>query len=42
MKKKIRCNFVDFWKGFDYKIHLYVLLDKYELQIDKEHPDFLE
>lgn len=41
MKKKIRCNFVDFWQGFDYKIHLCFLSDEYELQIDKEHPDYL-
>lgn len=41
MKKKIRCNFVDFWPGFDYKFYLWFLSDEYEFLIDKEHPDYL-
>lgn len=41
MKKKIYCNFVDFWLGFNYKTYFWYLSDEYDLQIDKEHPDYL-
>lgn len=41
MKKKIRCNFIDFWQGFDFKKHLGYLLSEYEIIIDEEHPDYL-
>lgn len=41
MKKKIRCSFIDFWPGFDYKYHLNFLLSEYDIIIDKENPDYL-
>lgn len=41
MKKKIRCYFTDFWKGFNYKGHLAFLLSEYDIIIDKENPDYL-
>ena len=41
MKKKIRCSFIDFWPGFDYKDHLNFLLSEYDIIIDKENPDYL-
>ncbi|WP_455637987.1 glycosyltransferase family 10 domain-containing protein [Parabacteroides sp.] len=41
MKNKIRCFFVDFWQGFDYRYHLAFLLSDYDIVIDKENPDYL-
>ena len=41
MKKKIYCNFVDFWLGFNYKTYFWYLSDEYDLQIEKDHPDYL-
>lgn len=41
MKQKVRCCFIDFWPGFDYKYHLAFLLSEYEIIIDKENPDYL-
>ena len=41
MKKKIRCYFIDFWLGFDYRYHLNFLLSEYDIIIDKENPDYL-
>ena len=41
MKKKIRCHFTDFWKGFNYKDILEVFLSEYELILDEKNPDYL-
>ncbi|WP_455640348.1 glycosyltransferase family 10 domain-containing protein [Parabacteroides sp.] len=41
IRKKARCNFTDFWEGFDYKNHFNFLLSEYEIIIDKENPDYL-
>ena len=41
MRKEIRCNFTDFWEGFDCKYDLDFLLSEYEIIIDKENPDYL-
>lgn len=41
MQKKIRCCFVDFWGGFDYKYHFGFLWNEYDIVIDKDHPDYL-
>lgn len=41
MKKKIRCYFIDFWPGFDYRYNLNFLLSEYDIIIDKENPDYL-
>lgn len=41
MKKKIRCHFTDFWKGFNYKDILEVFLSEYELILDNKNPDYL-
>lgn len=39
--KTIRCHFVDFWPGFNYKCNLKYLLQEYDIVIDKEFPDYL-
>lgn len=41
MKKKIRCHFTDFWKGFDYKDRFVIFLPDYELIPDEKNPDYL-
>lgn len=41
MKKTLRCHFIDFWPGFNYKADLEFLFQEYIVEMDPIHPDYL-